>query len=234
LAKSEINPPYVLVGHSLGGLIVRVFADQYASDVAGMVLVDSSHEDQAILIVDRATKKERVVHWRELASGKTIPPVQTSMPALTSPNTGQTSRLPGNGSKLESPYDKLPSQVQELRRWATSRSSYQQARGSETFDFLADELARIYAARTGRKSPLEDKPLIVLTRGVAGEDETSNRQLLEDHDRLQLDLLSLSTNSKQIIAKASGHWIQLDQPQLVTEAIKEVVYAVRHRSRLSK
>jgi hypothetical protein len=58
-------------------------------------------------------------------------------------------------------------------------------------------------------------------------------RLREDHDRLQADLLSLSSNSKQIIAKQSGHWIQLDEPALVTDAVKQVVGAVRQKSRFA-
>jgi pimeloyl-ACP methyl ester carboxylesterase len=46
LRKSEVPPPYVLVGHSMGGLLIRVFADLYSDEVAGMVLVDASHPDQ--------------------------------------------------------------------------------------------------------------------------------------------------------------------------------------------
>lgn len=46
LRRARISPPYVLVGHSLGGLLVRLFADRYRSEVAGVVLVDSMHEDQ--------------------------------------------------------------------------------------------------------------------------------------------------------------------------------------------
>jgi pimeloyl-ACP methyl ester carboxylesterase len=46
LAAAGISPPYVLVGHSLGGTIARRFAVRYPDDVAGMVLIDSSHEDQ--------------------------------------------------------------------------------------------------------------------------------------------------------------------------------------------
>jgi len=44
LRNAGINPPYVLVGHSLGGPLIRVFAAMYAADVAGMVLVDPAHE----------------------------------------------------------------------------------------------------------------------------------------------------------------------------------------------
>jgi pimeloyl-ACP methyl ester carboxylesterase len=46
LQKADIPGPYVMVGHSLGGLIVRVFAHDYASEVAGVVLVDSMNPKQ--------------------------------------------------------------------------------------------------------------------------------------------------------------------------------------------
>jgi pimeloyl-ACP methyl ester carboxylesterase len=46
LAAINEAPPYVLVGHSYGGMIVRLYATKYPSEVTGMVLVDSSHEDQ--------------------------------------------------------------------------------------------------------------------------------------------------------------------------------------------
>ena len=47
LDRAEIRPPYVVVGHSYGGLLVRLFAARHPDDVAGIVLVDSSHPDQA-------------------------------------------------------------------------------------------------------------------------------------------------------------------------------------------
>ena len=46
LANAGITAPYVLVGHSFGGLNARLFASQYPKEVTGMVLVDSSHEDE--------------------------------------------------------------------------------------------------------------------------------------------------------------------------------------------
>jgi pimeloyl-ACP methyl ester carboxylesterase len=46
LRRAAITPPYVLVGHSFGGLLVRLFARRNPSKVAGLVLVDSMHEDQ--------------------------------------------------------------------------------------------------------------------------------------------------------------------------------------------
>ncbi len=46
LAATHISPPYILVGHSFGGLVVRLFASQHVDDVVGMVLVDTAHEDR--------------------------------------------------------------------------------------------------------------------------------------------------------------------------------------------
>ncbi len=47
LDRAEIQPPYVLVGHSYGGLLVRMFADMHRDDVAGVILLDSSHPDRS-------------------------------------------------------------------------------------------------------------------------------------------------------------------------------------------
>jgi pimeloyl-ACP methyl ester carboxylesterase len=46
LQAADIRPPYLLAGHSYGGLVMRMFADKYRDEAAGLVLVDSSHPDQ--------------------------------------------------------------------------------------------------------------------------------------------------------------------------------------------
>jgi pimeloyl-ACP methyl ester carboxylesterase len=53
LAAAGIGPPYLLVGHSIGGIIARQFAERYPGDVTGIVLIDSSHEEQARLRAKR-------------------------------------------------------------------------------------------------------------------------------------------------------------------------------------
>src|SRR5471032_2666017 len=46
LGAAGEGPPYVMAGHSWGGQIVRLYATQYPSEVTGLILIDSSHEDQ--------------------------------------------------------------------------------------------------------------------------------------------------------------------------------------------
>jgi pimeloyl-ACP methyl ester carboxylesterase len=55
LARARIEPPYVLVGHSIGGAVARVFAAEHADDVAGVVLVDATHE--GVLAVGAALRE---------------------------------------------------------------------------------------------------------------------------------------------------------------------------------
>ena len=62
LAAGPLEPPYVMVGHSFGGYIERLFADQRREDVAGMVLVDSSHEDTFAAIERRMSPAP----WQEI------------------------------------------------------------------------------------------------------------------------------------------------------------------------
>jgi pimeloyl-ACP methyl ester carboxylesterase len=50
LRRQRLRPPYILVGHSLGGLYMQYFARQFASEVAGLVLVDSTHWNQQLVL----------------------------------------------------------------------------------------------------------------------------------------------------------------------------------------
>ena len=80
---------------------------------------------------------------------------------------------------------------------------------------------------------LGDKPLIVLTHGLkeanqAGSPEGAG-QAEQVWSELQADLARRSSSGKQVIAEKSGHYIQFDQPDLVIDAIRQVVEATRRR-----
>ena len=235
LLKAGIKGPYILVGHSLGGAIVRTYVSQYPKEVVGMVLVDSVHEEGLIGITDRTTRKDKIVRWRELSRGRQIPLIQTAITNPQSSSNPQQARASSTPpTKVEAPFDKLPVRSQQMRLWAISQPSFNPARFSE-FDFLPEELDSLYSEREKSKHPLDAMPLIVLTSTVSkygSADEQTRARLSEDHKRSQADLLTLSSNSKQIVTEKSGHHIQLDEPGLVVDAIHQVVEASRTGSKL--
>jgi pimeloyl-ACP methyl ester carboxylesterase len=57
LSRRNIHPPYVLVGHSLGGLYMQYFARNYPDEVTGLLLVDSTHWDQQLVIDAQANQQ---------------------------------------------------------------------------------------------------------------------------------------------------------------------------------
>ena len=69
LGAAHVAPPLVLVGHSVGGINVRIYAERYGADVAGMVLVDATHESTVLY----NTRVNRWARIRDLATGRAIP-----------------------------------------------------------------------------------------------------------------------------------------------------------------
>src|SRR5262249_44822905 len=64
LTKAGVAPPYVLVGHSAGGLIVRLYAHRYAEKVTGLVLIDTAHEDQFVRFAALLPPEAREKFWQ--------------------------------------------------------------------------------------------------------------------------------------------------------------------------
>src|SRR5882724_8266856 len=75
LDKAGIKPPFVLVGHSYGGWLVRLYASTYPAEVAGMVLVEAGADNPRRILRDG-----NVGHASDLATGQPIPAVKTSGP----------------------------------------------------------------------------------------------------------------------------------------------------------
>jgi pimeloyl-ACP methyl ester carboxylesterase len=69
LEAAHVRGPFVLVGHSIGGLLVRLYADQFGSDVVGVVLADPTHESAVLYSVPLG----RWVRLRELAKDRVVP-----------------------------------------------------------------------------------------------------------------------------------------------------------------
>ena len=236
LKAARVKGPYVLVGHSLGGLLTRVYAAEYAAEVSGIVLVDSTHDDTTLFM------QGKPVRMREIARAVSVPPIQTMKTSPPKPATKEEidqfqAELRKSGPpKIRAPFDKLPLSSQAMRVWALSQPP--KVSGSE--NFLAEEFKELYLARAKQPVPLGDKPLIVLLPkfqygnppGGLSPDEW--KRISDEKRQQKLEFTKLSRNSKLIIAENSGHHIQLDEPQVVIDAIRDVVNAVKHHTRLPR
>jgi pimeloyl-ACP methyl ester carboxylesterase len=152
LDKAGVKPPLVLVGHSYGGWLVRLYASTYPADVAGMVLVEAGADNPR-----RILPNGKLGHASDLATGQPIPPVKTSDPLR------EIDLPPGILSMIEAsirqtaphandpPRDKLPAEAQRMRAWTLSQAKNAAANDNP---FEAEELTAMFAARSKKgKSP---------------------------------------------------------------------------------
>jgi pimeloyl-ACP methyl ester carboxylesterase len=221
LAKAGETPPYVLVGHSWGGILARAFTFTYPREVVGLVLEESGHERGVQVFRDG-----KMVRLIETATGRPVPEPKTSGPLRLSdipPNILAQIEASARQMQTQATRAGLPPDAQRMRVWA-----YGQARHWATNDnpFEGEELASLLARWTGAPYPLGDLPVVVLSRGRSGADSTVERE----HTRNQAELLRLSRNSRQVMARRSGHEVSLDEPQLVVAAIRDVLADVRKLS----
>lgn len=208
LKNASIAGPYLLVGHSLGGIIVRHFAYQYPQEVAGLVLVDSATEGQMERFPAALKKLQSPDDLLKLLQGFEA--------AITS---GEAAKNPDAFLPLE---PRLPRQTAETFR-ALMLSHPKQVRAVRAeLEAIADEKPRPLPS-------LGNLKLVVLSHGYtdpAGQPGVPPEVIREYEGvwaQLQAELAALSSNSKRVVAEKSGHNIQLERPDLVVQAIREVL-----------
>jgi pimeloyl-ACP methyl ester carboxylesterase len=215
LREVELQPPYVLVGMSLGGLSTRLFAYHYPEEVAGMVLVDVAHERMY---------EDAPVEWVELnkrLEGLLIHIV---------PMMGRIGLL-----RLLVTFDALPMAAGLFQKFPPSLRSlakalYSQTQFGETFaqESAAVSVSMNQIEQTRQTKLFPDIPLIVLSAGKPDFDIT--QEVVEKLQALHADLAKNSLQGVHIVAHESGHAIQLDKPEVVIDAIRKVVEEVRCNS----
>jgi len=216
LHNAGVPPPYVLVGHSLGGFNVRVYNGRFPDEVAGVVLVDASSEDAEANAPPSMKKVQdaQKVQWRQWL---------TYAPILFRFGIGRQYLKRAWGEKT------LPPGFQ-------SEFAFLQFQSKE-LETMADELDEF--GEDGKESRQSgnfgDKPLIVLTAGrgssAAEIPAGASKKEVDDYRQMwitdfQVRLAHLSTRGKQIVVPDSGHMIPMEKPQIVVSAVQEICAAV--------
>lgn len=211
LSTAEITGPRILVGMSAGGVYVREFYRRHPDNVVGMVLVDSSHEQQGARLPQQESE-QTLTGMLELCTWLQPLGVIRAFDIL---------------GELAGQYE-LPA---DLRERLSARMNQ-----SHTCAVMQDESSSFAEEVRDPEPPasLGSLPLIVLTQGKKPEanvqfgitEEFAIAQFAE-WQILQRELTALSSNGRQLVAEKSGHVIQFEQPELVIQAISEMVTELR-------
>lgn len=219
LDRAGERPPYVMVGQSYGGWLVRTYRTSYPSEVAGIVLVDAGEDDPERLMPDGSVGRASM-----LAKGAPIPPIKTSGPlrivdipadSLAAMRRGIAGTVPRAN---DPPRDLLPEDAKKMRTWAFGQIGHIAA-GVNPVE--VEEIALLRKERMDNPQVYGDMPLIVITRSLPESDWTPARE--EERRAAHKAVASASRRGRWLIAERSGHHVQIERPDLVIAAIKDLL-----------
>lgn len=215
LAGAGIKPPYLLVGNSLGGANVQVFAYRYPAEVKGLVLVEPQHEDETRRL-DKASQGNLGKMYAMVAGQYKF--------CLDAARAGFKAGSEARANCVGAPADVYGPALGQAVATATSTPAYWQTVIDEWDAIkLSDEQLR------KRRRSFGDMPLIVLTRSVSpyaepGKPQSALNKATEDENfAIQKEIAALSTRGKQRVVPGAGHVVQAEKPQAVVEAVLEVL-----------
>lgn len=218
LQRAEIPPPYVLVGHSFGGMTMSLFAARFPEEVAGMVLVDpvAPSEWNPPSEHDRKLTPIGVTVCRRAALLCRIGLIRFVVFLLTTGAKKQAAYLirlisrgaPGESGSVSSPwFSALPANEKSM-----AKAFWVQEKFALTIASQLENLP-LSATRIGELDKFCDKPVVILSARTAPEHRRDAHAAMAS---------SLSFG-EHVLAEKSNHWIMQEEPDLVIQAIKKVV-----------
>jgi pimeloyl-ACP methyl ester carboxylesterase len=213
--------PYVLVGHSFGVFMCLTFAARHPHRVAGLVLVDPPSEWMRL---DR--RRLRMLRGGVLLSriGSVLARVGIVRACLTL-LTGGAPAAPRYFVKIFGPTtaSTVERLVGEVRKLPPESHPVVQALWCQPkcFEAMAEHIRVLpeATASAGTIASVGDLPLIVISSG----DQTPDVRAA--HERLA----KMSGRGRVVLASKSGHWVPYDEPELIVDAIREIVEHFRAR-----
>jgi pimeloyl-ACP methyl ester carboxylesterase len=216
LKAGSIPGPYVLVGHSLGGIEARLYAQRWPKEVVGMVLVDTSPAGEGLINEDQPGFDEVV--GRESYAANML---HCALSIANGPLDPATPEYKSCLSMAALPSD-TPTAFRAI--WPRFFTAY----------YFADKVSLMSSLYTHRYDSVDHRrlgamPLVVLSTehswGASGtpSDVWAHRSYTKIWIALHQALVNLSSHGVHRIIDGSGHEIQLDKPQAVIDAVDEVL-----------
>jgi len=224
LRAAAVLPPYVLVGHSYGGLVTELYASRHPHDVAGLVLIEPAIPEEWINPTDEQraliARGVRLCGYGAIAARRGLAQLVSGLVRFGALGAARfvVSLVSRGGLRREdegilAPIWKLPPGVRGVLREMWTQPKFFEALGSQ-IDTICESAAAVISAGP---ADYDDLPLTVLSSARSSE------------QRLQADsaLARRSTRGRHILAAESGHWIPLDAPHVVVDAITALVEEIR-------
>lgn len=211
LAAAAERPPFVLVGHSLGGPYAMIYTKRFGAEVAGLVFVDASHPDQ-VRRLDALHVPHLAESMRPYRIAAALAPLGVVRVASAAPDS-----VP-------------PPPAFDVRAGAAYFPTSLRGMLAEADGF--DETM----AEAGRSRSLSDRPLFVLTATAPwSAEQLAAMKLRPEQDRERIDiwtgmqdeLATWSSRSQHRLVPDASHYIQMDRPDVVIAAVRSVVDSVR-------
>jgi len=217
LTNGGIDGPYVLVGHSMGGVYVRAYAFDYPEEVVGMVLVDTSHEEQDTRFPTAFSELNDRVR-AQMQQFLLVPQLLNSLGLMAmSPQDYPDAYLPP-----------MPEATVDVYKGVVLSSETFFAALREQYAHVDDNMAEM---REKHITTLGDIPLVVLSAAKMelpegyGLTEVDIAEMQAVQAQMHAELAALSSQGVVVRAEESTHYIQFDQPELVIEAMNHVLDA---------
>jgi pimeloyl-ACP methyl ester carboxylesterase len=204
LVAAHIHVPVVLVGHSMGGLFIRDYAAHYPTEVAGLVFEDSSTPLQNRQPEYRAFEEPRKeTRFDRFFNRATI---QLGIPRLLGMCSGRSDQVKG----------------------ITQRVFYED-RCHEPFHAMKAEMEDfdLSGQETVNTGPFGDMPILIFFHDLAIDASDIPQSLIEETKANQDAFLGLSTRTRRVIVKNSGHFVHIDRPDVVEREVIDFIDRIR-------